>query len=135
MNRKKVEDILLEIGIPASIKGFKYITDAMMILDKEESFKYTALYHEIGKMNDSTASQVERAIRHAFSVARNCKGDYEMVKHYIGFINCENSSSLKLLYKRIKEDKNINDGDVNINKDMIRRIIREEIKKMLGGTE
>ena len=109
INRKYVEDVLLKMGIPANIKGFQYITDAVMLLDKKEwcNPKYTALYYTIGKMNGSTATRTERAIRHAFSVARSCKGDYELVDHYIGFINCENSSSIASLYRTIKYETDI----------------------------
>lgn len=112
INRKYVEDVLLKLGIPANIKGFKYITDAVMLLDEEEwrNPKYTALYYTIGKMNGSTATRTERAIRHAFSVARSCKGDYELVEHYIGFINCENSSSIASLYRTIKYETELSNA-------------------------
>lgn len=112
INRKYVEDVLLKLGIPANIKGFKYITDAVMLLDEKEwrNPKYTALYYTIGKLNGSTATRTERAIRHAFSVARSCKGDYELVEHYIGFINCENSSSIASLYRTIKYESELSEN-------------------------
>lgn len=106
MNREYVEDVLMKIGIPARVKGFKYIVDAVMLLDEEEwkCPKYTALYYSIAKMNNSTASRTERAIRHAFGIARSSRGDYEMAEHYIGFINCENSNSIASLYRMIKKE-------------------------------
>lgn len=55
-------------------------------------------------MNNTTPSRAERAIQHAFEVVRNHKGNPEVVNHYIGMDNCENSSSLKTLYIRIKQD-------------------------------
>lgn len=106
MNREYVEDVLMKIGIPARVKGFKYIVDAVMLLDEEEwkCPKYTALYYSIAKMNNSTASRTERAIRHAFGIARSSRGDYDMAEHYIGFINCENSNSIASLYRMIKKE-------------------------------
>lgn len=35
MNRNKVEDVLFSMGIMANIKGFKYIADALEVIEKE----------------------------------------------------------------------------------------------------
>ena len=107
MNRTHIENILLQMGVPASIGGFRYIIDAMFFLEQEgtEDLKYTYLYHLIAKKPHSTVARVERAIRHAFSVARTKNADREMVEHYIGFIHKTNASSLKMFYLRLKEDE------------------------------
>lgn len=47
---------------------------------------------------------LERAIRHAFDIVRSCRGDYDVVNHYIGFINCANSPSLSMLTMKIREE-------------------------------
>lgn len=107
MNRAKIEDALLAMGVPAGILGFNYIADAIQIFDERgTNIGITKeLYPTIAKKNSATPSRVERAIRHAFEVARSCKGDYEMVSRYIGFINCENSSSLKQLHMMLKREE------------------------------
>ena len=107
MNRTHIENILLQMGVPASISGFRYIIDAMFLLEQEgtEDLKYTYLYHLIAKKHNSTIARVERAIRHAFSVARTKNADRELVEHYIGFIHKTNASSLKMFYLRLKEDE------------------------------
>ena len=107
MNRTHIENILLQMGVPASIGGFRYIIDAMFFLEQEgtEDLKYTYLYHLIAKKHNSTVARVERAIRHAFSVARTKNADREMVEHYIGFIHKTNASSLKMFYLRLKENE------------------------------
>ena len=107
MNRTHIENILLQMGVPASIGGFRYIIDAMFFLEQEgtEDLKYTYLYHLIAKKHNSTVARVERAIRHAFSVARTKNADRELVEHYIGFIHKTNASSLKMFYLRLKEDE------------------------------
>lgn len=106
MSRSKIEDLLLTMGVPAGIKGFNYIADAIEIFDeKGTDISITKeLYPTIAKKNNTTPSRAERAIRHAFEVARSPKGNYDVVEKYIGFMNCENSSSLVMLYKRIKQE-------------------------------
>lgn len=107
MNQKNIEDILLRMGIPASVIGFRYIVDAILFLNREgtEDVKYTYLYYLIAKKNQSTIERVERAIRHALSIARKKEANHDLVEHYIGFIHKSNSSSLKLFYLRLKEEE------------------------------
>ena len=106
MNQKNIEEILLRMGIPASVLGFRYIVDAILFLDKEgtEDLKYTYLYYKIAKKNNSTIERVERAIRHALSIARKKIENHKLVEYYIGFTNTSNSSSLRLFYLRLKEE-------------------------------
>ena len=61
-----------EIGIPAHIKGYQYLRDAIMmsVNDVEMLNSITKLlYPNIAKKNHTTSSRVERAIRHAIEVA------------------------------------------------------------------
>lgn len=107
MNRAKIEDALLAMGAPAGNRGFRYIADAIEIFEaKGMDIGVTKeLYPEIGKKYNVTATSAERAIRHSFEVARNRKECCETVSHYIGFINCENSNSLKRLYMMLKREE------------------------------
>lgn len=106
MNRAKVEDALLAMGVPAGIKGFTYITDAIQIFDERgTNIRMTKeLYPTIAKNNGTTPSIVERPIRYALTVARDCRGKYEIINHYIGFANCKNSSSIKQLHMMLKRE-------------------------------
>ena len=106
MNIEKIEDALLAMGVPAGTKGFTYIADAIQIFDERgTNIQITKeLYPAVAKKNNTTPSRVERAIRHAFGVARDCRGKYETVEHYIGFANCQNSSSLKQLHMMLKRE-------------------------------
>lgn len=137
MNRKQVEDVLLKAGVPASILGFRYIADAMLLLDDAEwkNCKWTALYAKIGKDNQTTASKVERAMRHAFERTRTV-GDIEMVNRYIGFDNEENSNSLMTLYMRLKSEEEPKHEPkaavTTVDEDLIRKIVRDELRKMVG---
>ncbi len=107
MTREKIEDVLIKMGIPVSIKGFEYIVDAVMLLEEQGStISITkVLYPEIAKRRNSSSSKIERAIRHALSVARSRRGDYATSKHYIGFANMSNSNSIKQLHMMLKREE------------------------------
>lgn len=142
MNRNKVEDIILEIGIPANTKGFGYIVDAMDIFEeKGHQIPITKiLYPEIAKRNNTAPQIVERGIRYAFAIAKNARDDYEGFKKYIGFANTTNSAILISLYKHIKreneEEARKSGGLKNLSPeaiDEIRKIVREELKRIVSG--
>lgn len=107
MNRAKIEDTLLAMGVPAGIKGFTYIADAIQIFDERgTNISITReLYPAIAERNNTTSSRAERAMRHAFGIVRSHKGNPEIVEKYIGFTNCNNSSSLKQLYMILKREE------------------------------
>lgn len=107
MKKEKIEDALLAMGVPAGIKGFNYIADAIQIFDEMgTNISITKeLYPAIAKKNNTTPSRVERAIRHAFGIVRSHKGNPEVVGKYVGFTNCNNSSSLKQLYMMLKREE------------------------------
>lgn len=68
----EVTDMIHEVGVPAHIKGYQYLRDAilMVIEDSEMLNSITKiLYPTIAKRNQTTPSRVERAIRHAIEVA------------------------------------------------------------------
>lgn len=105
--RDKVIDVLLDVGVPAGVKGFSYICDAIEIFDTDPYYadgKMSALYIVIAKKNDTTSSRVERAIRHAFETAI-MKGNQDMVNKYLDTVNTQNSNLLKTLYLRLKQEE------------------------------
>lgn len=68
----RVTQILHEIGVPAHIRGYHYMREAiMMAVDDIEVLNYITkeLYPSIAKISNTTPSRVERAIRHAIEVA------------------------------------------------------------------
>lgn len=146
MNRAKIEDVLLEMGVPAGIKGFTYIADAIQIFDERgTNISITReLYPAIAERNNTTPSRAERAIRHAFERVRSCRGNPDVIDHYIGMDNCENSSSLKTLYLRIKQECRETEKEENVKETAkqenetpitaleIREIIRQELIMFLN---
>ncbi|MFX3674803.1 MAG: sporulation transcription factor Spo0A [Paenisporosarcina sp.] len=79
--------VIKEIGVPAHIKGYAYLREAihMVYEDIELLGSITkVLYPEIGTKFNTTASRVERAIRHAIEVAWN-RGNYESISKTFGY--------------------------------------------------
>ena len=82
-----VTAIIPEIGVPAHIKGYQYLREAI-ILTVENMDVINAvtkvLYPEVAKRFGTTPSRVERAIRHAIEVAWD-RGDIETLQKYFGY--------------------------------------------------
>lgn len=84
---KDVTDMIHEIGVPAHIKGYQYLREAIMMSvgDIEMLSSITKmLYPTIAKKYDTTPSRVERAIRHAIEVAWN-RGRMETLNALFGY--------------------------------------------------
>ena len=82
-----VTEIIHEIGIPAHIKGYQYIREAIIevVADMDLINAVTkALYPSVAKKYSTTPSRVERAIRHAIEVAWD-RGDIEVLQRYFGY--------------------------------------------------
>lgn len=82
-----VTAIIHEIGVPAHIKGYQYLREAIRLTveDMEVINAVTKiLYPEVAKRFNTTASRVERAIRHAIEVAWD-RGDLETLQKYFGY--------------------------------------------------
>ncbi len=84
---KDVTDMIHEIGVPAHIKGYQYLREAIMmsVNDIEMLSSITkVLYPTIAKKYETTSSRVERAIRHAIEVAWN-RGRMETLNALFGY--------------------------------------------------
>ena len=82
-----VTDVIHEIGVPAHIKGYQYLREAIILTvnDMEMINAVTkVLYPEVAKRFETTPSRVERAIRHAIEVAWD-RGDIEVLQKYFGY--------------------------------------------------
>ncbi len=82
-----VTDILHQIGVPAHIKGYSYLRSSIILAVEDPSVINAItkqLYPTIAKMNDTTASRVERAIRHAIEVAWD-RGDVDVLTSFFGY--------------------------------------------------
>jgi len=83
----EITNIIHEIGVPAHIKGYMYLREAisMVVNDVELLSAVTKeLYPSIAKKYNTTASRVERAIRHAIEVAWS-RGQVETINRIFGY--------------------------------------------------
>ena len=82
-----VTEIIHEIGVPAHIKGYQYLREAIILTIKDMEMINAVtkvLYPEVAKRFGTTPSRVERAIRHAIEVAWD-RGDIEVLQKYFGY--------------------------------------------------
>ena len=82
-----VTSIIHEIGVPAHIKGYQYLREAIMnaVDDMDVINAITkVLYPQVAKAFSTTPSRVERAIRHAIEVAWD-RGDLETLQRFFGY--------------------------------------------------
>lgn len=105
-----VTDIIHEIGVPAHIKGYQYLRDAiMMSVDDTEMLNSITkiLYPSIAKKHKTTPSRVERAIRHAIEVAWS-RGKIDTIDELFGYTICNgkgkptNSEFVALIADKIR---------------------------------
>ena len=82
-----VTNIIHEIGVPAHIKGYQYLREAIIIAvnDMDVINAITkVLYPQVAKTFGTTPSRVERAIRHAIEVAWD-RGDLDTLQRFFGY--------------------------------------------------
>lgn len=82
-----VTNMIHDIGVPAHIKGYQYLREAIM-MSVEDSATISSitkvLYPTIAKKFQTTPSRVERAIRHAIEVAWS-RGRMETLDNLFGY--------------------------------------------------
>ena len=110
-----VSRLMHEVGVPASIRGYDYIRESiMMALEDRNILKSITkeLYPTIAKSNDTTSSRVERAIRHAVEVAWQ-RGDVETLNNIFGYTvkstkgKPTNGEFISMLTERVRLDLKI----------------------------
>ena len=108
-----VTEILRQIGVPAHIKGYQFLRDAILLTTADHEYINAVtkrLYPEIAKRNGTTASRVERAIRHAIEVAWD-RGDVDTLNSYFGYTihnlrgKPTNSEFIAMIADKIRLDK------------------------------
>lgn len=84
---REVTAIIHEVGVPAHIKGYQYLREAIIFTVKDMdaiNAVTKVLYPAVARKFGTTASRVERAIRHAIEVAWD-RGDLETLQKYFGY--------------------------------------------------
>ena len=121
--KNMVTAVIHEIGVPAHIKGYQYLREAIIITVQDMDVINAVtkvLYPAVAKRFNTTPSRVERAIRHAIEVAWD-RGDLETLQKYFGYTvsNAKgkptNSEFIAMIADRLnlEEKKNKNKQDNN----------------------
>ena len=79
-----VSEIMHRIGVPAHIKGYQYLREAIILAVNDDEIMNSVtklLYPTVAKTFKTTPSRVERAIRHAIEVAWD-RGDVDVLNSY-----------------------------------------------------
>lgn len=82
-----VTEIIHQVGVPAHIKGYQYLRDSIVMCINDGDYINAVtkmLYPEVAKKHSTTASRVERAIRHAIEVAWD-RGDVDVLNALFGY--------------------------------------------------
>jgi len=80
----KISNLVFNMGIPSHIKGHKYLIDAVALTYENTALiskENKDLYSDIAKRHNTTASRVERAIRHAIEISWG-RGNLESILEY-----------------------------------------------------
>lgn len=84
---EEVTEILHQIGIPAHIKGYLYLRDAILMVVEDIDLLGSVtkiLYPAIAERFNTTPSRVERAVRHAIEVAWS-RNNIDIIKKFFGY--------------------------------------------------
>ena len=83
----RITEVILDVGIPAHIKGYRYLRTAIMMTVNDSSMMSSVtkiLYPTIAEQYSTTPSRVERAIRHAIEVAWD-RGNIDTLHNLFGY--------------------------------------------------
>lgn len=83
----RIAGLLFEVGVPAHIKGFLYLREAIHKVYEDIDLLGSltkVLYPSLAKQYNTTASRIERAIRHAIEVAWS-RGNIESISNLFGY--------------------------------------------------
>lgn len=110
---ERIANLFLTVGIPAHIKGYQYLREAVqMVMEEPDRMRRITkeLYPGIARRFDTTPSKVERAIRHAIEVAWN-RGRAEALDEAFGRGVCRleekptNGELIALVVERVGVEK------------------------------
>lgn len=115
-----VTEIIHQIGVPAHIKGYHYLREAILLSVQDQEYINSVtklLYPTVAKKFSTTSSRVERTIRHAIEVAWD-RGDVDVLTNYFGYtVNTgrgkpTNSEFIAMISDKIRLGQNSPDARV-----------------------
>ena len=82
-----ISGVMKDMGIPASIRGYKFLCQAILLALDNENVLYAVtkvIYPTVAKDNETTPSRVERSMRHAIETAWE-RGDVRVLSELFGY--------------------------------------------------
>lgn len=84
---EEVSETLISLGVPAHIRGYQYLRDAIMMAVQNKdvlNLVTKVLYPAVARMNNTTPGRVERSMRHAIELSW-ARGDREAIADMFGY--------------------------------------------------
>ena len=91
---KYITDIMLDVGVPAHLKGYHYLRDAILLTGRNMEVVTSVtklLYPDLAKRHKTTDQKIERAIRNAIEVSWE-RGNSDLFEELFGYSNSEEYS-------------------------------------------
>lgn len=105
---KAVTELFIELGIPANVKGYRYLREAIIMAVKKPNilnFITKELYPEVAIVYNTTSSRVERAIRNAIEIACG-RGNWQKLNEIFGYtLDCEKGKPTNSHFVAMLSDK------------------------------
>lgn len=108
ITEKRISEKLRSLGVPANLKGFFYLKTALIFMDRNPNYIHymtKGLYPDIAKEHGTTASRVERSIRHAIEkvyLVGNLKEIQSLGTYSCNKGKMTNSEFIASLYEKMK---------------------------------
>ena len=102
--KQKVYELLMKLGANASCKGFRYIAEAVEIINNADDvdLPICSIYELVSQKHNDNWSRVERAIRHTI-LQFSKSGNKDLVNELFPSGNFKNANVLYTFYYRLKE--------------------------------
>ena len=97
---REIKELLNKLGIRINVKGYWFWITAIQYKSGHENVSMSKLYNEVAKIHNTTASRVERALRHAYGYIRKDVEQYFNIKYALN-----NSTFLLLMLEELKKEK------------------------------
>lgn len=100
MDKIEIENILDEIGVPLNLRGYKYVIEAVMQINKNPFKLMGEIYSDIAKKFNTSTTRVERAIRHTYENNKN-----DIVKYFNLKCKLNNGIFVTAIERKIRRNK------------------------------
>lgn len=84
ISEKRIYDVLKDMRLPANFKGYKYIKDAIIMIENDNQIKIGKIYSTIAEKYSASSYSTERAIRHSIEYIFEFDDTPNIIKNIFG---------------------------------------------------